>query len=1015
MKNDIAIIGMAGRFPGARNINELCENLKNGADSVSSITEKRLKETTLPPDDNYKVCGYLDDIDKFDYKLFNISYLEAVNMSPAQRLLLEIAYETFENAGYNPDDFNGSNTSVYTPDSIGSTYTNHADEFNPTLVTGNSQEFLASKISRQFNLLGNSVVLTTSCSSSLVCLNLACNELILGDCDYALICGINLNLFPYPYDGIDLGLSSKSGKSKAFSADTEGMSFGEIACAILIKRFDEAIKDKDNIHAVIKGWSVNNNGNKSTSILAPHSNLQAEVIKKAWKKAGINPCDIGFIEAHGSGTKLGDCLEVEGLTLAFREFTNKKQFVPISTIKSNIGHCMLAAGMAGLIKAILSIKDRVLFPNIHCQTLNPTIDFENSPVYVNTKLKTWENENNSRIAGITSLGRSGINSHFIIQEFNQKETEPLNENFKKSYLFTISSNTENGLKENLKNLLNQLGSFQDKHLKDISFTLINGRKHYQYRVCFICNSLKELKQNISAALKKDYQAVTFTHKKLFFVFSDPEINQNGLQCFIDNYILQENKLTNLPDSFLNDPRFTLFNYQYCFYYLLKKYNLTSNYFISSGIGKIVKDIILGEKSLEQVENEIKKYEKRNNPNLENNIKQFIIKEGNENLLIIDMGEKSEISKLFSQLSQLNIKYLNVCTDLTCNDPFINLIKTLYLSDLQFPVSGIFKDSEGVRIELPAYSFEKTRCWLRKEPRKKETAEKIEDATYGVLIEKDASDLEYAIGNIIAEVLDKKRISVHDDFFEMGGDSLKATKVINEINRQFKVELDFEDIFDFPTIKTLAKNIFDQMSTETVIAKIWQKVLGIEEEIKPDDNFFDLGGHSLLTTQAINYIKNNLSVSLNFDDFFFHSTLSGLSAYIDKLKEENSSSKSAALKKAEKREYYPVSYAQRGLLYMQQMYKSGTSYDRPSFYMIEGDFDVNLLENVFKKLIERHEILRTSFFFKDNEPFQRIHEHATLNIIYDDISKTENRDIESVIEERMEKFVIPFDSSIPSSF
>ncbi|MCP5045538.1 MAG: polyketide synthase, partial [bacterium] len=323
-----------------------------------------------------------EDVDKFDHEFFNISLAEAQTMEPNQRVLLEVATQIFENAGYSIDAFAGNTTCVYVSEA-GNEYYKHADTILPTLITGNAREFLAARIARQFNLRGTAAMVNTSCSSSAVAVHLACNELILQDADIALVCAVNIDLFPFNDNSMNLGLLSPDGKSRAFSARANGMSRGEAAAGVLLKPLDKAIKDNDIIHAVIKGSAINNNANRSASLSAPASYALAEVIKKAWRKAGIDPGDIGFIEAYGSGTELGDSLEIGGLDLAFQDYTDKKKWCPISTIKSNVGHGVFASGMSGLIKTVLSLKHGLIFPTIHFDLPNPLIDFQQSAVYVN--------------------------------------------------------------------------------------------------------------------------------------------------------------------------------------------------------------------------------------------------------------------------------------------------------------------------------------------------------------------------------------------------------------------------------------------------------------------------------------------------------------------------------------------------------------------------------------------------------------------------------------------------------
>ncbi|MEL7148759.1 MAG: beta-ketoacyl synthase N-terminal-like domain-containing protein, partial [Bacteroidota bacterium] len=487
------------------------------------MSEKRIKETTLDKSKQYKKGGYLQDIDKFDYKFFDISYAEAIYMSPMQRASLEVAYNLFENAGYNPAEFNGSDVSVFISGPWFPDYAKHADEINTLLDTGNSPEFMGAKVSRELNLLGNCVLVNTACSASIAALQMGANELILGDCEMAMILSGNLDLFPLA--GSESETVSKTGASTAFSDDVDGMVYGESIAGILLKPLKKAIADNDVIHAVVSGWANNNNGNRSSSILATDSKQQCEVYLKAWNRAGITPEQLGFIEAHGSATQLGDCLEIEGLDEAFRKFTPEKNLVPVSSIKSNIGHTLAAAGMAGIIKTVLSLKHKVLFANINKGRLNSNIDFTQSSVYVIREFKEWKTKDGeSRIAGVSGFGRGGTNGHVVLREYTASE-KTVEDNIQKSYLFTISSKTRDGLRRNIANILKKLPQYRESQLKDLSYTLIRGRQHMEYRLAIVCGSLQELQERLTDAMDREVTE-TESVEDCFFVFSDQKITMD---------------------------------------------------------------------------------------------------------------------------------------------------------------------------------------------------------------------------------------------------------------------------------------------------------------------------------------------------------------------------------------------------------------------------------------------------------------------------------------------------------
>ncbi|OFX87024.1 MAG: hypothetical protein A2X00_10585 [Bacteroidetes bacterium GWE2_32_14] len=1012
MNTDIAIIGMAGRFPDADNIKELYQNLKNGVDSIKPISPKRIKDTCLPPEKVYRVCGYMEDLDKFDYEIFDLSYNEAINMSPAQRLLLQTVYETLENSGYGLDYFNGSNTSVFAADTIATNYFEHADEFSPTLTTGNSREFLASKISRHFNLLGSSIVVNTACSASAVAIKLACNDLILGESDNAIVCGVNFELFPFKTDEDGFGVMSPSGKSMAFSSKSDGMSFGETSAAILLKPLDKAIQDKDIIHAIIKGSTVNNNGSRSSSILAPDSFLQADLMQKTWRKVGISPEDLGFIEAHGSGTDLGDCLEVEGLNLAIKKYTSEKKIIPISTIKSNIGHSMLCAGLVGVIKTVLSLKYKVLFPNINCEELNPKINFDQSPVYVNRKFQEWTVKNSKqRYAGVTSLGRSGVNSHIVLQEYisNYKIEKS---HVKEDFLITISSRTATGLMKNIQSILNYIQN-NELNIKDVCYTLNTGRRHYDHRYSEVIIDKEELEEKLNKYLLNSWNIEKGADKNFFFVFSDQVVSKTILECFSAKYPVFKEAMSLLKDHLsIHNAYSRSAIFQYSFYKFLFHHHISTNRIISAGLGRIVKSFIFDEITFDEFILGIKSYEKSSADEIHNKMNEFILKQSNKSIVFVDIGWESEISRMVKNYnSEIEIISFPDYDQNKDSNLVLEFIKTLYLNNFDSEWNKVFRNFQnGIKVELPNYNFEKVRCWLRDKPRNYvESSQETSKRDVSVSLIGGESDIEYLLATFFSQVLEKDTFSINDSFFDLGGDSLQATKVIQLINKNYNLNLDFEDLFDFPTIKEFSKYILEKIKSEGIIASIWETVLG-KKNIKTNDSFFEIGGHSLIATQVINRIKQIFNIEINFDDIYDHSTLGELSNFVDnKISQSSIKSNKSGILISETKEYYPVSYSQKRMLFLEQMYKSGISYNNSMVFRLNGELNVNHLENIFNKLIKQHELFRTSFIYIDGVPFQRIHNNLELKIKYIDLSKyNDHNEKEELAEHTIKEFIKPFD-------
>jgi amino acid adenylation domain-containing protein len=1001
---DIAIIGMAGRFPEAPDLQRLYSNLKAGKDSLREISAERIKTTTLPPGKTYKVCGYLEDIDKFDYEVFGLAPGEAQTMGPLLRFLLEVVYETLENAGYGIENLGSTATSVYVNE-IPSEYYRHAEEFSPTLITGNSPEYLAARIARQFNLTGSALGVNASCASTLVGLYQACAELSQRDCAYALVCGANIDLFPFADFPEGLGLDSPDGKSRAFSAHANGMSYGEVAAAVLLKPLEQALLDGDIIHAVIKAVAVNNNARRSASPTAPDSVMQAEVLRSAWEKAGIDPAKIGFIEAHGSGTQLGDSLEVAGLNLALRHYlgSGKKRVIPISCIKSNIGHGRSASGISGLIKAVLALKHKTLFPAIYCEKLSPVIDFENSIVYVNRELREWKSEPGSpRYAGVTAVGASGVNCHVVLAEAPAAKLpeKPLPNAVTNPWrVIPVSANTPRGLNENLEALQRHLsrddtrGTASDSdaggdiHINDIAYTLARGRTHYYHRFAAIVPDTRGLREELARAAAlpepgRHHRPAAL--KKLIFIFSDHreipgELVDHLLTLYpvFNTYFNQCRDQIDQPEN----PHFLNFAFQYSFFKLLASLGIGTPHLLGLGIGEIITAVIFEEMTLARGLEQALAYKKREIEGLPQRVEKLLAREtAQEPAAFIEMGPNGTLTgHLLEKEPENDDFYLFIPHSPSQQlpwGPLPQLLKFLYLARFPLDWESFFRCHPGGRIELPAYRFAKTRCWLREEPRKEAPLSAVPAGVSLAPLKEEAPELELNIAHSWQEVLGTGPFSLKDDFFEQGGDSLKASQVIKQINRRFGLRLDFEDLFDFSTLEALAGYVREKLGTGQKLAFFWKEVLKVDR-LEPGDNFFHLGGHSLMATQVLVRIKKEFRLELDFEDFFNHPTLASLTRLIDsrfrggeeELKETHS--KPGDIRAVELKEYYPLSPAQKRIYLLQQLEPAGISYNNPYLEGVGKDTDIKRLEEVLHRLIRRHESLRTYFAVSGDEPVQRI--------------------------------------------
>lgn len=500
---DIAIIGMSCKFGSANNIEEFWRGIKYGKDFITSIPENRRMDTTnylkyakYNADElHYADIAYLDEIDKFDCDFFKISPKEAGLMDPNQRLFLQTAWHAIEDAGLGGKKLYGSKTGVFV--GFGDQYLPYRrliETVEPSQlaasVPGNLEPVIASRLSYLMDFKGTSMVVNTACSSSLIAVYLACREIRSGTCDMAIAGGVNIILAPLQ-NGPKLGIESSDGRTKTFDDSSDGTGSGEGVAAVLLKPLSKALRDGDNIYAIIKGISTNSDGS-SNGITAPNPAAQEAVIVQAWEDAGVDPETISYIECHGTGTKLGDPIEIEGIKRAFKRYTTKKQFCAVGSVKTNIGHLDGAAGIAGLVKAALSLKHGVLPPSLHFKYPNRSIDFEDSPVYVNDILKNWKTEGYPRRCGVSSFGLSGTNCHIVLEEAPKIKSTHNSEECQKQIL-SLSAKSKAALSEIVENYKKVLDSETDYKLEDICYTANTGRGHYSHRLALLLDSIGDFR------------------------------------------------------------------------------------------------------------------------------------------------------------------------------------------------------------------------------------------------------------------------------------------------------------------------------------------------------------------------------------------------------------------------------------------------------------------------------------------------------------------------------------------
>ena len=501
----IAIIGMAGRFPGAKNVDELWRNLCAGVESVTTFSDEELAAAGVDASifnrpEYVRTRPLLADKDLFDASFFGFNPREAEMMDPQHRLFLECASDALENAAYDPDRYRGkigvyagANLSPYVFNALMSL--NGLDSMGALqqLAIGNGLGTLATRASYKLNLKGPGVSVQTACSTSLAAVHVARQSLLNRECDIALAGGVSIINFKnegYLYE--EGGVLSRDGHCRAFDAKAQGTIVGDGVALVVLKRLSEAISDGDTIHAVLLGSAMNNDGSAKMGFTAPSIDGQAEVIRAAQADAGVTADTITYVEAHGTGTLLGDPIEVQALTNAFRATTDKKAFCGLGSIKTNIGHLDTAAGVAGLIKATLALKHKRIPPSLNFEAPNPQIDFANSPFYVNNTLAEWQRNGHPRRAGISSFGFGGTNVHVVLEE--PPETHTDTEANRPWNLVVLSAQTEQALATLSSNLKSHLEENVDLDASDVAYTFQTGRKTFNERAAVVCSDLQDCVQ-----------------------------------------------------------------------------------------------------------------------------------------------------------------------------------------------------------------------------------------------------------------------------------------------------------------------------------------------------------------------------------------------------------------------------------------------------------------------------------------------------------------------------------------
>lgn len=634
----VAIIGMACRFPGAENIDELWQNLKNGIEVKKTFTDDELlsagvSESLITNSRYVRSRFVLDGIDLFDASFFGFTPRESEYTDPQHRIFLECAWEALESAGYFPDTYDGSigvfagcGMNQYLLQNVISNQRMANMISERQMQVFSDKDFLSTRVSYKLNLKGPSYDIQTACSTSLAAVHVACQNLLDYQCDMALSGGANVQL---PRVGgflhSDGDMRSPDGICRAFDAGANGTVFGDGVGVVVLKRLQDALNDRDTIYAVISGTAVNNDGATKVGFSAPSVDGQANVISMAHMMAGVQPESISYIEAHGTGTSIGDPIEVKALTKAFRAHTNKKQYCAIGSIKTNIGHLDAASGVSGLIKTALSIYHRQIPASLNYRRPNPELSLETSPFYVNTKLVDWNTVRHPRRAGVSSFGVGGTNAHVVVEQAPEIASPKDQRNGWR--MLSICARTESALDRATDNLQAFFKKNPQTSLADAAYTLHFGRRHFDYRRTVVCKCIQDAVATLKNRQTNFIHTGKVSNQKRSAVFLFPGQGSQYIGMANELYrmehqfrkvvdhcaevILPETRLDLRDLIFNNENRNAvgtlnqtniaqpaLFTIEYALAILWKKYGVVPEFMIGHSIGEYVAACISGVFSLD---------------------------------------------------------------------------------------------------------------------------------------------------------------------------------------------------------------------------------------------------------------------------------------------------------------------------------------------------------------------------------------------------------------------------------
>jgi len=1083
---DVAIIGMAGRFPRAANLEEFWENLKQGVEGIAFLSDEDLEVVMDPQDlrnpNLVKAKGVLDNVDLFDAPFFNISTREAQIMDPQQRLFLESAWNAIESAGYDVSTYPGQiavyagvNTNTYLLSRLEQLGIRSAADYF-TLSLANEKDHLATRVSYKLNLRGESIAVQTSCSTSLVAVHLACQSLLSGQCDMALAGGVSIRLPQKAGYFFQEGMiMSPDGHCRAFDARAQGTVPGHGVGIVVLKLLAEAVRDGDNVRAIIRGSAINNDGHLKMGYTAPSVEGQTDVIAKALAIAGVDAETITYVEAHGTGTPLGDPIEIEALTRAFRQHTQRTGFCALGAVKSNIGHLDNAAGVAGLIKTVLALEHRQIPPTLHFEKPNPMIGFEHTPFMPNAILKDWHTDGFPRRAGVSSFGIGGTNVHVILEEAGKLVASARAR--RQHEIITLSAKTASAVAKMAEELAQFLTEQPERELADVAYTRNVGRQVFPHKRFVVARSIDEAIDGLRAPetpAGRAHQSTPASPQVVFMfpgqgtqtvgmarslletqpAFAEPfaeccDLLQQHHQVDVRSLLYPAAERAKESAKLISQPQFALpalFAVGYALSRLWMSWGIRPRAMIGHSFGEYVAAclaevftlsnvltlVVTRGRLMQQLAPGAMIVVRLSEVELQHYLsEELAISAVNSPGICTASGPLDQIARLEDRLAKRKIAHRRLEVPFAYHSSMVDSI----LSEFEAVVAGITR-----RPPVTPYISNVTGSWITPEEvlsdrywcQQMRQTVRFADGLE-TLLRDHSTFVEIGSGQTLVPLLkplEKDRGLLVLASLSHSSSISDETVMLKSLGRLWQAEhnVDWSGFyrgerrrrlalptypFDLqrywieapghkafsgaaesvtrpaldtaPAASTIASTnnqvsparspmlgeyVAPRNEIEVTLARIWSDVLG-QAQIGAEDNFFDLGGDSLLATQVYARVKQAFAIDISLQEMFEHQRITDLGQVVR-----------AAVQSIRKPKYEPIqpvshdgaiqlSFAQEWLWLLDQFEGSSAAYNLPSAVRLAGRLNVSALTRSIGEIVRRHGVLRSVFRAVDGHPAQFI--------------------------------------------